>query len=302
MRPSENVERLIGNVEMRSDPETNQVVLQDLLHQFDETREKNPAGTQPNKGRTIMKSRITKSAIAAVVFGAVALGLFQFSGRGSSSAVVWADVARKVEASRGVIVRCTDSIPSEEHDYSITYTSPKYCRKEFYKGEQIIRTGYVDFTASDTYTLIDVFHHRKLCLTTTFRKSDYQLFLEWHADWTNPGFMVQTILSCEHNKLGQKTINDVLCEGIETTDPACLGPLPTEVSNLELEFRLWVSLETGYPVLFESRMSAEYQGKVGESEYTMDQFEWDAELDPSLFEPNIPSDYESVQRPGIVEL
>ena len=54
---------------------------------------------------------------------------------------------------------------------------------------------------------------------------------------------------------------------------------------------MWVSVDTGYPVLFESSMSAEYQGTLGESEYTMDQFQWDAELDPSLFEPNIPPDY-----------
>jgi len=27
----------------------------------------------------------------------------------------------------------------------------------------------------------------------------------------------------------------------------------------------------------------------------LDQFQWDIELDPSLFEPNIPSDYEQIQ-------
>ena len=33
----------------------------------------------------------------------------------------------------------------------------------------------------------------------------------------------------------------------------------------------------------------------------MDQFQWDMELDPDIFEPNIPPDYERVERPGIVE-
>jgi hypothetical protein len=27
----------------------------------------------------------------------------------------------------------------------------------------------------------------------------------------------------------------------------------------------------------------------------LDQFQWDVELDPSLFEPDIPSDYEQIQ-------
>jgi len=206
-----------------------------------------------------------------------------------------------VGASRGLIVRGTDSIASSEDNYSITYTSPRYCRKDFYKDGQIIRTGYVDFTDSDTYTLIDVFHINKLCLTTTYKKNDYQVFLEWRDDWTNPSFLVQKILSCEHSKLGQKTIEGVLCEGIETTDPAFIGPLPEPVNNLQAEFRLWVSVETGYPVLYESKMSAEYEGEVWESECVMDQFQWDVELDPGIFEPNIPPDYEAVTRPGIVE-
>ncbi len=93
-----------------------------------------------------------------------------------------------------------------------------------------------------------------------------------------------------------------MCEGIETIDPACFGPSPGEVKNLQVEFRLWVSLETGYPVLYESKMSAEHEGEVWESENVMDQFQWNVEQDPNIFEPNIPPDYEVVTSPGIVEL
>jgi outer membrane lipoprotein-sorting protein len=108
------------------------------------------------------------------------------------------------------------------------------------------------------------------------------------------------ILPVEHSKLGQETIEGVLCEGIETTDPVCLGPLPGQVNNMEVEFRLWVSAETGYPVMYESKMSGEHEGEVWESESVTDQFQWDVELDPSIFDPNIPPDYETVTRPGIV--
>jgi hypothetical protein len=64
---------------------------------------------------------------------------------------------------------------------------------------------------------------------------------------------------------------------------------------------LWVSAETGYPVLYESKMSGEYEGQVWESESVTDQFQWDVELNPGIFEPNIPPDYERIERPGIVE-
>jgi len=258
------------------------------------------APSQHNIGRTIMKSPIVKLAAAAVIIALVVLGLFEFIGSDSTSGVVWAEVVRKVQASRGLIFRCRDSTASSEDDYSIAYTSPRYCRKDFYKDGQIIRTGYVDFTDPDTYTLVDVFHMRKHSLTTKYIRSKHQLFLEWHDDWTNPGFLVQMILSAEHRKLGRKTIEGVLCEGIETTDPACLGPLPEQISNLQVEFRLWVSTETGYPVMFENKMGGESEGEWGELECIIDQFQWDLELDPGIFEPDIPPDYERITRPGIV--
>jgi hypothetical protein len=301
MRPADNINDLIKKLKLKASTNLDRRVHDDISMALAESDKTKSAFTQPKIGRTIMKSPIVKLAAAAVIIVLVVLGLFEFIGTDNTSGVVWADVVRKVGASRGLIVRSMDLSPSSEDDYSITYTSPKYCRKDFYKDGQIIRTGYVDFTASGTDTLIDVFHIHKLCSTTTYKKSEYQFFLEWNNDWTNPGFLVQTILSGKHSKLGQKTIEGVLCEGIETTDSACLGPLPIQIENLQVEFRLWVSAETGYPILYESKMSGEYEGQRDESGCIMDRFQWDVELDPGIFEPNIPPEYERIERPGIVE-
>jgi hypothetical protein len=301
MTPTDNINEMIKRLKMKASTDLDKRVHGDISKALAESDKIKSAVMQPNTGRTIMKGRIVKLSAAAAI-AVVVLGLFKFFGTDAGSGVVWADVVRKVGASRGLIFRCTDSAASNGDDYSITYTTPTHCRKDFYKDGQIIRTGYVDFTGSDTYTLIDVFHTYKLCMTTTYKKSEYQFFLEWRDDWTNPGFLVQMILSGEHRKLGRKTIEGVLCEGIETTDPTCLGPLPGQVSNLQVEFRLWVSTETGYPVLYESKMSCEYKGQRDELGCVMDQFQWDVELDPSIFEPNIPPDYEKVTRPGVVGL
>jgi len=301
MKPADNINEFFKKAVVSTNPKMDEAVLDKVLTAHEKAKNTRPAFAVPTLRRTIMKSPILKLAAAAVIIVLVVLGLFEFIGPEKTSGVVWAEVVRKVGASRGLIVRCSDSIPSNEDDYSITYTLPTHCRKDFYKDGQIIRTGYVDLTSSDTNTLIDVFHIHKLCSTTTYKKSENGLFLEWRDDWTNPSFLVQKILSCEHSKLGQKTIDGVLCEGIETTDPAYIGPLPGEVNNLQVEFRLWVSAETRYPVLYESKMSGEYEGEVWESESVTDQFQWDVELDPGIFEPNIPPDYERITRPGIVE-
>ena len=62
-----------------------------------------------------------------------------------------------------------------------------------------------------------------------------------------------------------------------------------------MQLRLWVDAETDYPILFKSKIkiSAEPDGEVMvmESEGVMDQFQWDVELDPGIFDPNIPPDY-----------
>jgi len=303
MKPADEIENVVKKMFFKAGSEMDKDLWAETSKARNEFNKTILAPSQHNIGRTIMKSPIVKLAAAAVIIVLVVLGLFEFIGTESTSGVVWADVVRKLQASRGLIVRSTDtsSIPSDEDDYSITYTSPTHCRRDFYKDGQIIRTGYVDFTDSGKNTLTDVFHIKKFCLTTTYKKSEYELFLEWHNDWTNPGFLVQKILSCEHSKLGRKTIEGVFCEGIETTDPAYIGPLPGEVNNLQVEFRLWVSVETGYPVLYESKMSGEHEGQVWESESVMDQFQWDVELDPGIFEPNIPLDYERIQWPEIKE-
>ena len=290
MRSHKNVEKLIKNTAIHSNPDMNQAVLKKLLQQFENVQEQKPIVTQPNIRRTIMKNRITKLATAAVIIVLVVLGLFEFIGTENTSGIVWAEVARKVETSRGSVVRYKEASSfqhSNENDYSIMYTSPRYSRKDVYKGGQITDSYYTNL---DTKTYTGVHHTRKHYLSITITPGK-EGFMEKQEDWMNPRYLVQKILSCEHRELGQKTIDGVLCEGLETTDPAVFGPLPGPVSRLDVQMQLWVNVETQYPVMFEWKVNAEAEGLVVESDGVMDQFQWDVELDPSFLEPNIPPDY-----------
>ena len=302
MNREDKVKELIIKSSVATDAQTENRILGDALAHLDILKQQKKPRIGLYFWRTIMKSSILKLTAAAVIIALVVLGLFEFIGTDKTSGVVWAEVARKVQASRGLIVRCKKLDPSHEDDYSIIYNSPKYCRTEFYKDGQITRTCYTDFTGYDTDTFIDVYHIKKFYVTTIYKKAGLSgVFPEQHEGAVNPEVLVQTILSGEHRKLAQKTIEGVLCEGIETTDPACMGPIPEHYKRLDVLLRLWINTETGYPILFERKISAEYEGEVGESDCVMDQFQWDVELDPGIFEPNIPPDYKGVERPGIVE-
>ena len=104
----------------------------------------------------------------------------------------------------------------------------------------------------------------------------------------DPNRWAQKFLSAECQKLGQKMVDGILCEGLETTDQAVVGESDPPVDSVVL--RLWVSVETGYPVLLEGSAVREADGV--RIEVVLDQFQWDVELDPSEFEPKIPPDYE----------
>jgi hypothetical protein len=295
MKSTEEIKKFFKNAAIGTNPKMDQTVLDKVLTAHETTANTKSAAIEPNTGRSIMKNPITKIAAAAVIIVLVVLGLFELNGTESTSGVVWADVVRKVEASQGSVVRCRETSsfqPSDETGYSIiTYTTPRYSRKDFYTAGQITHTHYSDFSDSETVTFTGVYHKHKHYIFGTYPNSKDEVFLEQHEDWLNPRYLVQRILSCKHRELEQKTIEGVLCEGLETTDPAVYGPLPGPVSRLDVQMQLWVNVETQYPVMFEWKVKAEAEGEVVESEGVMNQFQWDVELDESMFEPNIPADY-----------
>jgi len=221
-----------------------------------------------------MRSPIVKFAVAAAVIAAVLIGATLF--RSSGSGVVWAEVAQKVQASRGVIFRSTEHIVpdtyDQENDYSMQYCTSTQSRLDGYKGGQIIKTIWGD---CDTKTVVLVDHYHKSYVQNT---SDEKM--PDSLQTADPNRWVQRFLSCEYKKLGQKTIDGVLCEGIETTDPAFYGGgNPPEIPVA----RLWVGVETGYPVQFEGERVYRDQRHT----YAQDQFQWDVEIDESLFEPPV---------------
>ena len=291
MKTANDTESFFKNAAIGTDPAMDETVLNKVLTAHEKATNTKSAAIEPKIRRTIMKNPITKLAAAAVIILAVLIGISQFGD--PTTSVAWSQVAQKVQTSRGAIVRCTETISpmSDDKDYSIKYFCPTHSRMDTYKGGQITDSYYTDLEAK-TYT--GVHHTRKHYLSVAISPSN-EGFLEKQEDWMDPRYLIQKILSCEHRELGPKTIEGVLCEGLETTDPAVFGPLPGPVDRLDVHLRLWVNIETQYPVLFEWKVNAEAEGQVVVSEAVMDQFQWDVDLDPDIFEPNIPADYQDMR-------
>jgi hypothetical protein len=282
MRSKKDIKNLFQKVVVDTNPRMDKFVLKDVLHTYNKTFDNKSADYHPIRWRIIMKSRITKSAAAAIIIIAVLIGINKFGSPGTS--VAWGEVVKKVEASQGFIYRSrrTHSDEPDWADYSMTYNSPTRSRTDEYKGGHITLSIYYDF---DTMTVVYLPHNDK-------RKHYVQMTI---GDQAVPVYLseiylkgcVQKFLSCEYRKLGQKMIEGVLCEGIETKDPT-FDNVNFPIHRLEAQ--LWVNVETGYPVLCEIKVTGGVDGKL-RIEKVLDQFRWDIELDASEFEFNILPDY-----------
>ncbi len=238
------------------------------------------AATPTITGRMLMRHSIVKLAIAAAIIAVVGLGMFEFIGTGSKSGVVWAEVVRKVQASRGVIFRTTEHIVPDTYNMGVDFTmhhwSSTQSRLDGYKGGALIKTIWSDCNTKTT-TLVDYDHKSYVKMTAEEMPDRFGM--------ADPNSTIQRFLSCQHKELGRKTIAGTLCEGMETADPAFYGGGDSPEPPMA---RVWVSVETGYPVQFEGERVWDDRTR---HTFVQDQFQWDVELDGSLFEPNIPAGY-----------
>jgi len=289
MKRARDIERMVQDLRHPVDADAHDRIVGRLLDTLRQRQQTQSAARQPHTGRIIMKSPMAKLAVAAAIIAAVVLGLFEFISTDTGSGVVWAEVVEKVQNTSGLTLRITGTGSMGPEDaYSIKYFSPVGSRTDDYKDGQIRRSNCSNY---ETMTSTYIQHAHKSYISTQYQEG-IEGFLEKDEDWTNPKYIVQKILSVEHKELAERTIDGVLCEGLETSDPAVMGAELVEmVDHIEIHLELWVDVQTQYPVRFESTVTADFEGEHHESDCVMDQFQWDVEIDPGLFTIEMPAGY-----------
>ena len=261
-----------------------------VLSEHGPSRTTESAVTLILKGRTIMRNPIAKLAVAAAILTALGLGVWAFISTGSHSSVVWAQVADRVGSSGGFIYR-TRIIQSEAgregpiEFTTMTYDSPGHG----------MRTEGIEGSAVDSYasyeegTQVSLFHNMKRYTQRTLPPRPAGAEVELPAGAMAKA-MIQQFTFGDYKELGRRTIDGVEAEGIETQNPLGFG------GNFQVDShtaQLWVSVETGYPVLMESNIVGN-NGTL-HNQMIMDRFQWDVELDPAQFKTVIPPDYRRME-------
>jgi hypothetical protein len=286
MKPAEEIEKFVKKMSFKAGPEMDKDLWAETSKAQNEFHKKILAPSQQNIRRTIMKSPIVKLAAAAVIIALVVLGLFEFIGTESTSGVVWAEVAHRVEVSRGVIYRSRGTSDKDadqaESGYTLVYLSATKSRSDGFQNGRPWMTMYGNRETGKGVVLL---HDDKGYVLENKTPADEDN--PKHADHHDPKWWTREFMAHPHTKLEPTEIEGTLCEGIESSDATLMGDVPYRVDSFCA--RLWVSVETGYPVQFEFEFTGEYSFHE-----INDQFQWDVEMDPSIFEPNIPPDYEQM--------
>jgi hypothetical protein len=288
MRPTEDIEKLVKKLRYQSSEERRQKIFDNAAAVLDDKQKS--AETQPNIWRIIMQSKMTKFAAAAVIIIGVLIGINQFGGSVDMAGVAWGAMVEKIESVENVVFHLTANVKMQglppgqiPKTTAIGYYSSEHgSRVESYINDKLSFTMYMNPKEN---IFVSVMADQKKFLKVTNKSPDE---LKQISEKDDPRAMVRHMMSGEYEQLGRDIINGIDVEGIECSGPGVMGGMFEEGTA-----RLWVEIGTDFPVRIEIEGIA--AGGQMEMSMVMDDFQWNVELDPALFVPDIPSDYTSME-------
>jgi hypothetical protein len=287
MRPIENIKKFVKNRKPNviANADIDKRVLDDSFTAMAEAMRARSMANQPNIWRIIMKTKITKFAIAAIIIITVLIGINQFGGSVDVAGVAWGGVIEKIEQIPTVIYEMTSviSFPGANREMSTKsdvydggaqgnrvdiYMNGELGMQKFLLPEQGI--GYFIRPREKQYTRFE------LTGELATMKEDF------------PRQWIEAILSENYAELGPGNINGIEVEGIEVHNSKLLG-------GAEGVVRLWVDIKTNLPVRLELEGMMMEGGAKRPTKHVIDGFQWDVEIDASVFDPEIPDDFTQVE-------
>ena len=221
--------------------------------------------------RIIMKSRITKLAAAAAMIMAVLIGVHQLGGSIDGANVVWGDVLEQVGTFRPYA--CTVVVQDEgapAHTRSVIHFSLTKRREIRSNGEIVI----FDLSIPKTLLLVPDKKYAIERMSDTEPRTDFDLLR-----------YVSVMQENAMEELNVKVIEERKAKGFRC-------------ANEYNDTTIWVDIETKLPVHFET-----IHVQTGRRIIT-NQFEFDVDLDESLFSTTAPEGYtvEKVGKGEVTEL
>jgi len=300
MRSAENIEKFIKNVRCKASAEMHKRTLNDALEVHSQSRKVEWAAAHSNIWRTIMTSKITKLSSAALIIIAIMVSMIYFGGSIDGSGVALADVIRSIQSASSAVwheqrvIACNgEELPFLKSD-AVRYYSLEYGGMEamYNKEDLLLHQAYwlpEENVYLDVAPLFKQYKRRELTEA------------ERAIGGRSVEAIVELVKSEKTTKLGRSKIDGREAEGFEIKNSRIAGAL-VPVAFDSLTARLWIDVETSLPLRYEAELVISDRhitfftgGKAVEVKVTGDQFQWDVELEPGIFEPNIPPGYTAVE-------
>jgi hypothetical protein len=244
MKRAEDIERIFRKAALGLDPNADERIFADVLQARRRTIQ-NPI-TVFDRWRTIMRSPLTKIAVAAAVVVACAIGLSVWRTTGSS--IVLADVVanmEKAKAERQTSTlriwnqRMTGEDTNKRHDYresrDTSLMSQVYGTKSSAEeldpnsGETTI---HETFFQAPKHTLIHVYPGHKKYYRIEYDDG-------WDEQWQGSAEeFVKKFLACKCESLGRSIIDGVEVEGFRSTDPKLGDGAYRGESKIQFDYKL----------------------------------------------------------------
>jgi hypothetical protein len=241
--------------------------------------------------RKAMKTPIAKFAVAAGVVLAVLIGMYFLGG---TSSTTWAAVLNKVKdfdtcVSRSRDVDTTgprpDGFEFASEGAATIYYSEQYGRfSEGHKNGQLFSRSY---TLLQDNEFVFICYPLKVYKRAPLTEAQVREFHE-----KNPKQIIAKILEHDYVELGDSTMEGKRVRGIELRDPNAFSDDQSPPPPLDdFSARFWIDAQTQLPVWME--ISFVPKGSQMRHTGVWDQFQWGVVLDPNLFKPAIPADFEA---------
>jgi hypothetical protein len=274
MKPAEEIERLLNDMNVTPDPEKDEQVLKAVLAAQVETRQHTPASRKPGVWRMIMHSKTSKIAAAAVIIIGM-LTTIHFWGS-PIEGMAWADVVQPLLTAQTIVFNVR-SLEGENLPIArIMSIGTQRVRSEIEissaDGKTVKVIAICDFDTSQMLTLNP---KQKIAAIIDIKglPEKPENFVEIMRNMITE---LQDDPNVSIESLGEKEIDGRMAQGLRATDSE---------GN---ELMIWADFQTSLPIRMELKWRQIH------SEFT--DFEFDGVLDESLFGMDIPEGYSTMSK------
>jgi hypothetical protein len=219
--------------------------------------------------------------------------LFALNIIGNGGGVAWAEVLDNIQKVGAFTYRMKlnmigmlDEKESVELEAQAWVSEENGIRTNTYREGKLRTKGYLSISDQVAVTVIP---GQKAYLRMTLTD---ELFQKIQKEFCDPRKLLEEFMKYEYAELGRSTIDGIEVEGIECRDSKIARGVAAGIAGDMIDnvvARLWAAVENDLPVKFQ----IEVFSKDGEKalDVVTYGYQWDIEVEPKVFEPDIPDDY-----------